>query len=160
MAINLKKFIAVLSSLAVTASIMPMALAAETPDADGVYYDEDFSGFSTGKLVDLGTTKNDTYSDAFGMTFTCRGRTSDYGAQGISVSGGALSLSATKYVAEKEIQPTITLDWTSGATFVNDRVMSFDVKGTAGTEVVVTDSAKSEITIALPSAKKLNCNIY
>ena len=160
MAINLKKFIAVLSSLAITASVMPVALAAETPDDNGVYYNEDFSTIPAGTLVNLGSTKNDTYSDALGVTFTCRGRNDDQTAQGISVSNGAVRLYANKYVGADQIQPTITLDWTNGATFANDRVMSFDITGAAGTEVVVTDSAKSELTIPLPSAKKLNCNIY
>ena len=161
MANKIKKLIAVMSSLAVIASVMPVALAADTPDSDGVYYNEDFSGF-TGTLANMepGKNTNKTYSETNGLSFSTRSRAEgDYGQQYISVSNGSIKMAASKYVGATTDQPTITLDWTNGAEFVNDRVMSFDAQATAGTDIVITDSASKSITISTPTASWMTYNV-
>ncbi|MGM9936334.1 MAG: S-layer homology domain-containing protein [Candidatus Ornithomonoglobus sp.] len=165
MANGLKKIIAVMSASAIAISMAPMALAdaddtvtadieiqSAAPDENGVYYNEDFSGFS-GTVVDMTPGNNSAdFSGTNGMTFSCRSRDAgDYAQQGITASSGALTLYANKYVGVGTIQPTITLNWTKGVNFTSDRVLTFKIKfGTVTTSVAVADSAENTITLAMP----------
>jgi hypothetical protein len=183
MAKNLSKIVAVISASAIAVSMAPMAFAdvddveenavevqsevsenvenaaievqSAVPDDNGVYYDEDFSGFS-GTIINMTSGSNTAdYSETNGMTFSCRTREGDQAQQGITASKGVLTLFANKYTASDQVQPTISLSWTSGVNFTADRVMTLKMKyGTATSQVLISDSSDNGITLSLPSGAK------
>lgn len=170
---GLNKFIAVLSVAAMAVSIAPAVFAADdvneiseasnemqvqaaTPDADGIYYDEDFSDFGSGQLIDMHEGNNTKEFPEKGMSIACRTRNGSEASHGISADGDTLSLFANGYIANNN-QPRISLDWTSGAKFANDRVMNIDIKFTnTSSAVLIKDSAGTSITINIPDGVSSN----
>ena len=67
----MRKFLALLLTLALCVGLMPAALAAVTP-ATGVYFQLDGNGLPTGTRVDLteGTLNGRTFEGYWGLTYT------------------------------------------------------------------------------------------
>ena len=122
---------------------------------DGVIYNEDFSEFTAGMIVNLGSSKNTDYADK-GFTFECGGRDGDVDKLGISAvndatNGIGLNIFAQNYNSGGR-GPKITLTKSGSAhKFENDIVVSLDVKFTAGsgsnTLNVIDSSGSNKVAI-------------
>lgn len=170
---NVKKLIALISSAAMLFSMAPMALAEDTAETDaavieeapaadlevaytpenGVYYDEDFSSFASGTLVNLeaATSPNTTYEESNGMTFSMGSRPSDYGASYMAVTDGTLQVVIGKYPNGGR-NPKITLSRTTGIEVTNDLVTSLDMnfkEGNTNNTITFVDSLNNEYTYSL-----------
>lgn len=186
MANSLKKFIAVLSASAVVASVMPIAFAEAEDEIDeaaevvevaevdeieavaedieletaesSVIYEEDFSGFEAGTLVNFqpGTSPNETYIDN-GFIFECGSRENgDWPTVGISAvsdatNGMCLNMFATKpNYNDSGRKPRVILTRSGKEhTFEVGIVVTLDLKFTTGVDntLNVVDSDGKAIAI-------------
>lgn len=171
MANRVKKFIAVLSASAFVFSAMPMAFAGEENEAgemkvqadEVTYYNEDFTGFTAGTLVNMGAGSNEEYLSTNGMTFACGTRNGDSDALGISVkSDGTFGnylyswlTSGKSYNSSNARQPYVTLSKMSDVVFNNNVYISFDASfANTDTGWILTDGTNS-LTINLGTASGL-----
>lgn len=171
-----RKFLAVLSAAAVAASVMPAVFAEDDEELDiqagsVEYYNEDFSSFSTGTLVDMGSGTNTDYVESNGLRFSCGTRDGDAAALGMQIGSSASAAYDGNYLyawitAGKSYnngnsrQPIITLTRMEDVEFNNSVVVGFSAKFANNSTGWILSDGTNELTINIATIANLQTGTW